>query len=171
MLAADWVADVTDVADAGSGYWQRMLARDGRQQLTYAVSHKMTLLTLPTPYTLQAIPYALTMAKDIYHDTVKTALIKDGWTITDDPLTLAVGERNVYVDLGSEKLFAAEKEQQRIAIEVKSFIRPSPVQDLETALGQYVLYRGLLEESDVHRDRRLYLAVRDRIYFVFFKKK
>lgn len=111
------------------------------------------------------------MAKDIYHDTVKTALIKDGWTITDDPLTLAVGERNVYVDLGSEKLFAAEKEQQRIAIEVKSFIRPSPVQDLETALGQYVLYRGLLEESDVHRDRRLYLAVRDRIYFEFFQEK
>ena len=85
------------------------------------------------------------MAKDIYHETVKTALIKDGWTITSDPLSLAVGERTVYVDLGSEKLFAAEKDQLRIAVEVKSFIRPSPVQDLENALGQYVLYRGLLE--------------------------
>jgi hypothetical protein len=27
-------------------------------------------------------------AKDIYHETVKNALIKDGWTITDDPLKL-----------------------------------------------------------------------------------
>jgi hypothetical protein len=25
-------------------------------------------------------------AKDKYHEAVKTALIKDGWTITDDPL-------------------------------------------------------------------------------------
>ena len=28
------------------------------------------------------------MAKDIYHDTVRTALEKDGWTITDDPFNL-----------------------------------------------------------------------------------
>jgi len=88
------------------------------------------------------------MAKDIYHEIVKTALIKDGWTITSDPST-AVGERNVYVDLGSEKFFAAEKDQRRIAVEEKSFIRPSPVQDLQNALGQYVLYRGLLEESPI----------------------
>ena len=27
-------------------------------------------------------------AKDIHHDTVKNALIKDGWTITHDPLRL-----------------------------------------------------------------------------------
>ncbi len=26
-------------------------------------------------------------AKDIYHNEVKNALIKDGWTITDDPFT------------------------------------------------------------------------------------
>ncbi|WP_293112363.1 element excision factor XisH family protein [Moorena sp. SIO4G3] len=63
------------------------------------------------------------MAKDIYHETVKTALIKDGWMITNDPLALAVGERTVYVDMGSEKLFAAEKGRRRIAVEVKSFIK------------------------------------------------
>jgi len=28
------------------------------------------------------------MAKDIYHYTVRAALEKDGWTITDDPLRL-----------------------------------------------------------------------------------
>jgi hypothetical protein len=29
-------------------------------------------------------------AKDIYHNIVCTALIKDGWTITDDPLILKI---------------------------------------------------------------------------------
>lgn len=56
------------------------------------------------------------MAKDIYHNTVRVALEKDGWTITDDPLTLPIGDRSVYVDLGAEKLLTAEREGQRIAI-------------------------------------------------------
>ena len=67
------------------------------------------------------------MAKDIYHNTVRKALEKDGWTITHDPLTLKIGGRSTYVDLGAEKLFAAEKDDQQIAVEVKSFIAPSPV--------------------------------------------
>ncbi len=32
-------------------------------------------------------------ARDFYHDAVKNALTKDGWTITHDPLTLRWGER------------------------------------------------------------------------------
>jgi hypothetical protein len=73
------------------------------------------------------------MAKDIYHDTVKTALEKDGWTITDELLRLTIGSRSVYIDLGAEKLIAAEKEGRQIAIEIKSFLSPSPVNDLENA--------------------------------------
>ena len=80
------------------------------------------------------------MAKDIYHNTVRIALEKDGWTITDDPLTLRIGGRSAFIDLGTEKLFAAEKKDKRIAVEVKSFISPSPVKDLEQALGQYIMY-------------------------------
>jgi len=48
-------------------------------------------------------------AKDIYHNTVRTALEKDGWTITNDPLTLEIGDRSLFVDLGAEKILAAEK--------------------------------------------------------------
>jgi len=48
-------------------------------------------------------------AKDLYHDTVKNALIKDGWNITDDPLILSIGKKDLFVDLGTEKLIAAEK--------------------------------------------------------------
>lgn len=69
------------------------------------------------------------MAKDIYHDTVRTALEKEGWLITDDPLTLKVGRRRVLVDLGAEKLLAAEREGRRIAVEIKSFLSPSPLYD------------------------------------------
>lgn len=109
------------------------------------------------------------MAKDIYHQTVKAALIKDGWTITDDPLRLKFGGRMTYVDLGAEKLLAAEKEGQRIAIEVKSFLNPSPVKDLEQALGQYILYSQVL--SKLEPDRLLYLAIPQRVFLDFFSEE
>jgi len=96
-------------------------------------------------------------AKDIYHNVVKIALEKDGWKITDDPLRLTIGSRSVYVDLGAEKLFAAEKEGRKIAVEVKSFVNPSPVNDLENALGQYILYAKILEEEQP--ERVIYLAI------------
>jgi hypothetical protein len=48
-------------------------------------------------------------AKDIYHDAVKNALQKEGWTITHNPLFLRVGGVDVSIDLGAEKLIAAEK--------------------------------------------------------------
>ncbi len=50
-------------------------------------------------------------AKDLYHDTVKTALIKDGWTITNDPLTLNIEDRNLFIDFGAEKLLIAQRAQ------------------------------------------------------------
>jgi hypothetical protein len=42
-------------------------------------------------------------AKDFYHDTVVEALKADGWTITDDPLYLSSGNRDLWVDLGAER--------------------------------------------------------------------
>ncbi|WP_199317366.1 element excision factor XisH family protein [Planktothricoides raciborskii] len=77
-------------------------------------------------------------AKDIYHDAVRNALIKEGWTITDDPLILSIGKRDLFVDLGAEKLITAEKDHQKIAVEIKSFIGKSRIDDLEKALGQYI---------------------------------
>jgi hypothetical protein len=58
-------------------------------------------------------------ARNIHHDAVVRSLIKDGWTITDDPLRLAYGGREFYVDLGAEQgPIAAEKENRRIAVEI-----------------------------------------------------
>ncbi len=101
-------------------------------------------------------------ARDTYHNQVKQALINDGWTITHDPLRLEVGTKDVYIDLGAERLIAAEKAERKIAVEVKSFISKSDVQDLKEAAGQYVIYDGVLEELEP--ERKLYLAVRQDVY-------
>ena len=61
-------------------------------------------------------------AKDTYHNTVRSALEKDGWMITDDPLTLKWGTKDLFVDFGAQKLLAAQKNDIKIAVEVKSFI-------------------------------------------------
>ena len=107
-------------------------------------------------------------AKDIYHNTVRTALEKDGWTITNDPLTLEIGDRSLFVDLGAEKILAAEKQGRKIAVKVKSFVSASPVHDLEEAVGQYIVYEDILELSEP--ERNIYLAVREEGYRDIFSE-
>ena len=104
--------------------------------------------------------------RDIYHNQVKNALIKDGWIITDDPLILSIGKKDLFVDLGAEKLIAAEKENQKIAVEIKSFIGKSQVNDLENALGQYILYNEVLLEKQ--NERILFLAIKNSAYEEIF---
>ncbi len=106
------------------------------------------------------------MAHDIYHDTVIQALHKDGWTITHDPYAIPFGVHNLYVDLGVEKLLGAEKADQQIAVEIKSFISRSAVSDLENALGQFMLYRSLLQRRDPLRT--IYLAIPASTYHSLF---
>ncbi len=102
-------------------------------------------------------------ARDIYHDAVRHALEADGWTITADPLPLPYGGRDLYVDLGAERgAIAAEKNDEKIAVEIKSFLSQSPVHDLEEAIGQYQIYDGLLTELEP--ERIVYLAVPNRVY-------
>jgi len=102
-------------------------------------------------------------AKNIYHDAVVQALKADGWAITHDPLTLSYGGKDLFVDLGAERVaLAAEKGGQRIAVEVQSFLSPSPVRDLQEAVGQYDIYRAILMETEP--DRLLYLAVPQRVH-------
>lgn len=105
-------------------------------------------------------------ARDVFHQAVKAALIRDHWQITDDPFVLQVGGVDMYVDLGAEKLLAAQKDQQQIAVEVKSFLGPSLVTDFHLALGQFLNYRTALAQQDPQR--RLYLAVPLEPYSTFF---
>ncbi len=101
-------------------------------------------------------------AKDLYHDNVKNALVKDGWTVTHDPYLLHVGKKDLFIDLG------AEKDERRIAVEVQSFLGKSEVLDLRNALGQFVLYRHVLHEEDP--DRELFLAVREGVFVEVFQE-
>jgi hypothetical protein len=105
-------------------------------------------------------------AHDTFHDAVKRGLIKDGWTITDDPLMIEFGVLNVYIDLAAERLIAAERENERIAVEIKSFLGPSVLTDFYAALGQFLSYRIVLRSKDPGRD--LYLAVPAPVYDEFF---
>ncbi len=107
-------------------------------------------------------------AQDVYHNAVKQALIKDGWTITADPFYISYGDVNVFVDLGAEKPIAAEKEGRKIAVEVKSFIGRSVVRDMEQAVGQYVLYQSLLNKTEP--ERALYLAIDNQTYEGVFRR-
>lgn len=109
-------------------------------------------------------------AKDIYHNTVKNALIKDGWIITHDPLRIRLARgKNLFVDLGAERLLAAERGTQKIAVEIKSFTSPSDMRDLEQAVGQFVLYERLLKRY--YSDYILYLAVSEDIRKTVFEEE
>ena len=106
-------------------------------------------------------------AKDIFHDTVKIGLEKEGWEITSDPLYLDFGGVEIYIDLAAEKLIAAEREGEKIAIEVKSFIGSSAISEFHKALGQFINYRTALSQKEP--ERIMYLAVPNITYETFFK--
>ena len=80
------------------------------------------------------------------------------------------GGRGLFVDLGAEyETLAAEKGEERLAVEIKSFLSPSPVDDLEEALGAYLLYRCVLEETDF--GRQVYLAIPSEAWEGIFSEK
>jgi XisH protein len=108
------------------------------------------------------------MAKDLFHNSVKTALEKDGWIITHDPYQLRYGLVDVYIDLAAEPAIAAEKEGRKIAVEVKSFAGGSTISEFHTALGQFLNYQVALEVSD-EPERILYLAVPTDTYQTFLR--
>ena len=96
-------------------------------------------------------------ARDKIHQQVANALVKDGWTITHDPYKVPWKLRKVQIDLGAERLLAAEKGAEKIAVEIKSFIGYNDLRDLYNALGQFILYRQALREFEP--DRTLFLAI------------
>jgi len=117
----------------------------------------------------ESCSYTFLMAKDIIHEAVKRALIKDGWAITHDPFTIRYQTITLSADLGAERAIAAERAGQKIVVEIKSFVGLSPIQDFKLALGQYVLYKGFLEVTDP--ERKLYLAVNHLVYHDFLQQE
>jgi XisH protein len=108
-------------------------------------------------------------ARDLFHTAVKVALQKENWVITDDPLKIEVGGAKFEIDLGAERLLAAEREGMQIAVEIKTFLSDSLITDYHAALGQFLNYRLALELSDP--DRKLYLAVPAAVHEAFFQRE
>ena len=108
-------------------------------------------------------------AKDRFHDAVKQALQKEEWVITADPLILKIDKVKFEIDLAAEKVFAAEKAGQKIAVEIKSFLNTSAVTDFHSALGQFLNYRLGLQMTEP--DRTLYLAIPIDIFESFFQER
>ena len=108
-------------------------------------------------------------AKDTFHDAVKSALQKEDWKITHDPLYINFAEVEIYIDLGAERLLAAEKDGKKIAVEIKTFLKPSAISEFHTVLGQFLNYRFALNAEDP--ERILYLAIPLAVYETFFARR
>lgn len=109
-------------------------------------------------------------ARDLYHNIVVEALVKDGWTITDDPLYLDYGSHNLYVDLGVERnTIGIQRGKDKLAIEIKTLAGASIVTEVQKAIGQYEMYESVL--TDIEPDRIVYLAVPKVEFDLFFTQK
>ena len=95
--------------------------------------------------------------RDYTHDLVRNALEREGWQITNDPLPVKIGRKSAQIDLGAERLLAAEKGNEKIAVEIKSFIGTSTITEFYRATGQFQLYRRAMKRQ--YPDYVLYLAL------------
>ena len=102
---------------------------------------------------------------DAYHDNVKNALVKDGWQVTRDHLSVRYGGLHVQIDLAAEKQ-SNDDLSRKAVIEVKVFEGTSFVNNFEKAIGQYSLYRFLLKNTLLESE--LFLAITETIYMKFF---
>jgi hypothetical protein len=109
------------------------------------------------------------MAKDLFHDAVKNALVKEQWLITADPLKIKIDGVKLEIDLAAEKVIAAEKAGRKIAVEIKSFLNTSAITDFHAALGQFLNYRLALQMTEAARI--LYLAVPLETFTSFFQER
>jgi len=107
-------------------------------------------------------------AKDKIHDQVKNALIKDGWMITHDPFFFKFGQDQLFADLAAQRSLLAERQGEKIIVEIKSFIGVSAIQEFKLALGQYMLYLVVLKRT--YPQYRLFTAVSHLTYETIFQR-
>jgi XisH protein len=109
------------------------------------------------------------MAKDLYHDAVRTALEKEGWLITDDPFLFRLDRVSFRMDLGAEKVISAKKGTEKIVVEIKTFSQASFIHAFHEATGQYDNYLLALEE--VAPERQLFLAIPNEVWTTYFQER
>jgi hypothetical protein len=107
--------------------------------------------------------------RDLYHFEIRRAIEKDGWIVTDDPMQITWEEKDYSPDLGAERILAAQRGTEKIAIEIKSFIGQNFGFDFYEAMGQFDSYFYAL--ADLEPDRTAMLAISEVAYKSFFIKK
>jgi hypothetical protein len=105
--------------------------------------------------------------RDTHHEAVRHALIKDGWTITHDPMTISLPDIDLFVDLGLERFVGAQKGNQKIAIEIKTFARNDRINKFYEALGQVLVYRLALKRERIERE--IWLAIPQKARYGLFE--
>jgi hypothetical protein len=76
------------------------------------------------------------------------------------------GSVEMYIDLGAERVIGAERNGEKIAVKVKSFLGQATVYEFHLALGQFINYRAVLQQQEA--DRILYLAIPLDTFDTFF---
>jgi hypothetical protein len=107
--------------------------------------------------------------KDFYHEDVITSLEKEGWQIIDDPLRIVAGGVGLFIDITAEPIITFERDNEKIAIEIKSFQIQSQITTFYEAFGKYLTYRKALFMNKL--DMELYLAIPKRSFDTIFQKE
>jgi XisH protein len=113
--------------------------------------------------------YNRQMARDAFHGAVRTALEKDAWQVTDDPLRIVIGQDFMLVDLAAERLLLAQKGTEFIAVEVKGLSQTSTINQFHSVVGQYLNYRLALKVK--LPQYKLYLAVPQETFETFYQRE
>ena len=108
------------------------------------------------------------MARDIVHEAIREVLINEGWVITQDPYVLKDYDPDWEIDFGAEKVIAAERGTEKIAVEAKSYLGLSFAYEFHQILGQHLNYRAGLKRLEP--DRTLYLAVPTEVFELEFHR-
>lgn len=107
-------------------------------------------------------------ALDRCHPQVVRALEKAGWVVTAAPVTIATPLNTLFADVGAQQ-YLLDGVQAIIVIEVKCFSSSdTTMHDLYVSIGQYLIYRSLLSQSEPTWS--LYLAIPSHAYHDTFKE-
>jgi hypothetical protein len=103
---------------------------------------------------------------DNCHQHVSNALAKDGWIIARKSVFLTDRYKNdAFIDIDATRPTNGTQSQQ-IYVEVKCFDFPKDTAEFHRAIGQYIVYRGIMRRAGL--PATLFLAVPSRSFDKYF---